>query len=107
MLFGNKTIGLEQLDSIKQAIEQADMDSTLCDEYKNLLLWNGFQTYMQNILAKFDKKTKYDLDVLSKVVETLKLDEIYINMKISFNKNKEMLASYIEQISKELVRAEV
>lgn len=103
MIFGNKTIELEQLDIIKQAIEQADMDSTLCDEYKNLLLWNGFQTYMQNILAKFDKKTEYDLNVLSKVVTTLKLDEIYIDLKASFDKNKEMLAAYIEQISKELV----
>lgn len=107
MIFENITIELEQLDIIKQAIEQADLDSTLCDEYKNLLLWNGFQTYMHNVLAKFDKKTKYDLDVLSKVVETLKLDVIYIDLKASFDKNKEMLASYIEQISKKLVRAEV
>lgn len=103
MLFGNKTIGLEQLDSIKQAIEQADMDSTLCDEYKNLLLWNGFQTYMQNILAKFDAKTEYDLEVLSNVVTTLKLDAIYIDLKASFDKNIEMLANYIEQISEKLV----
>ena len=101
MLFGNKTIGLEQLDSIKQAIEQADLDSTLCDEYKNLLLWNGYQTYMQNILVKFDAKIEYDL--LSKVVTTLKLDEIYIDMKASFDKNIEMLANYIEQISEKLV----
>lgn len=103
MIFGNKTIELEQLDIIKQAIEQADMDSTLCDEYKNLLLWNGFQTYMQNILVKFDAKTEYDLNVLSKVVTTLKLYEIYINWKESFDKNKKTLAAYIEQISKELV----
>lgn len=103
MIFENKTIDLEQLDIIKQAIEQADLYSTLCDEYKNLLLWNGFQTYMQNILAKFDAKTEYDLEVLSNVVTTLKLDAIYIDLKASFDKNIEMLANYIEQISEKLV----
>lgn len=103
MIFENKTIELEQLDIIKQAIEQVDLDSTLCDEYKNLLLWNGFQTYMQNILAKFDAKTEYDLKVLSNVVTTLKLDTIYIDLKASFDKNIEMLANYIEQISEKLV----
>lgn len=80
-----------------------DLDSTLCDEYKNLLLWNGFQTYMQNILAKFDAKTEYDLKVLSNVVTTLKPDTIYIDLKASFDKNIEMLANYIEQISEKLV----
>ncbi len=37
MIFGSITIEHEQLDIIKQAIEQASLDTTL----ENLLLWNG------------------------------------------------------------------